>query len=95
MKPPSFLGHQQRRCTWGTARRTLQADLGNGLEHVPGGASGRSRWVRRGLRARGLRPAAFGSCTPGSVIPAAQAPEPRARGDTAQDPALPPGTGGG
>ena len=43
----------------------------------------------------GLCPAAFGSCGPRSAIPAAQAPDPRAPGDTAQDAALPLGKGRG
>ena len=46
---------------------------------------------QEGLWGTGLRPAAFGSRGPGRAIPGAQATEPRARGDTAQGPVLPPG----
>ena len=56
---------------------------------MPGGASGRSRWVTRGLRAEGAAPCCLREPRPGSPIPAAQAPDLRALGDTAQDPALP------
>ena len=67
----------ERACTW--------AELPKGLERAPGRGREQLRWrLGRGPARRVMR-------GPGSTIPAAQAPEPRALGDTPQDLALPPG----
>ena len=46
--------------------------------------------VRRGLLVEGAAPAAFGSHSPRSAIPGAQALDPREPGDTGQDSVPPP-----
>ena len=78
-----------------------RGDLHKGLERAPSRAPGEAQAVAqaadpaaappgRGCRAlRAVQAAAppIGGCVPRSVIPAAQAPEPKALGEIAQDPA--------
>ena len=65
----------------GALTEEVQAELPKGRECAPRGPGSSSG---RGSPRRGLR-------CPGSAIPVAKAPEPRAPGGTAQHPALPPG----
>ena len=62
-------------------RQTPWAKCSKGLEHPPG----------RNLGAAQAAIRMEGAAHPGNGIPVEQAPDPRALGDTAQDPALPPG----
>ena len=63
-------------------------DLSKGLDAQLAGPRGEAGQAGSSYRLRGLGPAAFRSRGLGSAIPAAQALDYRAPGDTAQDPAL-------
>ena len=75
---------------WGRACHIPPAERGKGLERAPGGAS---EQLRQQLQTERASPRCLRELLPQEHNSSSTGPDTRKLGDTAQDPAFPPGTG--